>query len=77
MLLHGVVAPVAEQGTTAALFALVSTGTSFAEKRGRITVPGLEPEQGYRVEVIFPDSAPSLASRRSPRAGFPARAGLP
>ncbi len=30
-------------GTTAALFALVSTGTSFAEQPGRIGHPGLAP----------------------------------
>ncbi|UZX04502.1 alpha-galactosidase [Arthrobacter sp. CDRTa11] len=62
LLLHGVVAgspagpssagPV--QGTTAALFALVSTRTAFAEQPGRITVPGLEPDRDYRVEAIFP-----------------------
>jgi alpha-galactosidase len=64
LMLHGVVAPAAAPagaaqgtvppGTTAALFALVSTGTSFAEKTGRITVPGLEADRDYRVEAIFP-----------------------
>jgi alpha-galactosidase len=62
LLLHGVVAdsPVGPpaagpaQGTTAALFALVSTRTAFAEQPGRITVPGLEADLGYRVEAIFP-----------------------
>jgi alpha-galactosidase len=36
------------------LFALVSTGTAFAEQPGRITIPGLEEDRGYRVEAIFP-----------------------
>ena len=55
LLLHGVVAPApSKAGTTAALFALVSTRTAFAEQPGRITVPGLEPDRGYRVEAIFP-----------------------
>jgi alpha-galactosidase len=43
-----------EPGTTAALFALVSTGTSFAEQTGRITIPGLDPDRSYRVDAIFP-----------------------
>lgn len=59
LMLHGVVAPGAgtagpAQGTTAALFALVSTRTAFAEQTGRITIPGLEPDRTYRVEAIFP-----------------------
>ena len=55
LLLHGVVSPgPAEKGATAALFALVRTGTSFAEQSGRITIPGLESERSYRVEAVFP-----------------------
>jgi alpha-galactosidase len=55
LMFHGVVSQrPAAQGETAALFALVSTKTAFAEQPGRITVPGLEPEQSYRVEAIFP-----------------------
>jgi len=55
LMLHGVVASgSAVQGTTAALFALVSTGTAFAEQTGRITIPGLEAGRDYRVEAIFP-----------------------
>jgi alpha-galactosidase len=66
LLLHGVVAgsPAgisvagtaagSAKGTTAALFALVSTRTSFAEQPGRITIPGLEPDRAYRMEAIFP-----------------------
>jgi alpha-galactosidase len=61
LLLHGVVAgaPATEgtpspEGTTAALFALVSTGTSAAEEPGRIGLPGLDAERSYRVEAIFP-----------------------
>jgi alpha-galactosidase len=41
-------------GTTAALFALVSTRTSFAELLGRVALPGLEAARHYRVEAIFP-----------------------
>ena len=55
LLLHGVVSPrPAEKDTTAALFALVRTGTSSAEQTGRITIPGLEPDRSYRVDAIFP-----------------------
>jgi alpha-galactosidase len=43
-----------ELGTTAALFALVSTRTSFAEQLGRVALPGLEAARRYRVEAIFP-----------------------
>ena len=39
---------------TAALFALVSTRTAFAEQPGRISIPGLEPDREYRVEAVFP-----------------------
>ena len=44
-----------ESGTTAALFALVSTRTSFSEQLGRVALPGLEAARGYRVEAIFPE----------------------
>ncbi|MGN7251749.1 alpha-galactosidase [Arthrobacter sp. SAFR-014] len=67
LMLHGVVADTpaggsvsagaagtVAAGTTAALFALVSTRTSFAEQPGRITVPGLEGGRTYRVEAIYP-----------------------
>ncbi|MBT2515206.1 alpha-galactosidase [Arthrobacter sp. ISL-30] len=60
LMLHGVVADGGvpdggvPAGTTAALFTLVSTRTSFAEQPGRITIPGLDPELNYRVEAIFP-----------------------
>jgi alpha-galactosidase len=55
LMLHGVVAggsPV--EGSTAALFALVSTRTGFAEQPGRVAIPGLDQERNYRVEAIFP-----------------------
>lgn len=64
LMLHGVVAGSAAgsvsgsgsvaTGTTAALFALVSTRTSFAEQLGRVALPGLEADSRYRVEAIFP-----------------------
>ena len=55
LMLHGVVpASSPEPGGTGGLFAVVSTGTGFAEQPGRIAVPGLVPEQSYRVEAIFP-----------------------
>jgi alpha-galactosidase len=55
LMLHGVVAQgAAETGHTAALFALVSTRTAFAERPGRIAIPGLEPERKYRIEAILP-----------------------
>ncbi|MGX5718137.1 alpha-galactosidase [Arthrobacter sp. MAHUQ-56] len=64
LLLHGVVAGGSPadgtellQGTTAALFAFVSTRTSAAEAPGRIGLPGLEPERMYRVEAVFPTPA--------------------
>jgi alpha-galactosidase len=55
LMLHGAVAasaPVA--GTTAALFALVSTRTASAEQPGKVAIPGLEQDRDYRVEAIFP-----------------------
>lgn len=65
LMLHGVVAgPAASaggpagdsavKGTTAALFTLVSTGTSPAEQPGRIAIPGLAADADYRVEAVFP-----------------------
>jgi alpha-galactosidase len=62
LMLHGVVAGSAAgagsgsvaAGTTAALLALVSTRTSFAEQPGRVALPGLEADCRYRVEAIFP-----------------------
>ncbi|WP_427006033.1 alpha-galactosidase [Pseudarthrobacter sp. H2] len=58
-MLHGVVADVAAgggavPGSTAALFALVSTRTSFSEQPGRVAIPGLPAETNYRVEAVFP-----------------------
>lgn len=54
-LLHGVVAEgTVSEGTTAALFALVSTRTSASEIPGRIGLPGLAPDRTYRVEAIAP-----------------------
>jgi alpha-galactosidase len=58
VMLHGVVASgPAATGDTAALFAYISTRTGFAEQPGRVTLPGLEPDQSYRVEAIFPTPA--------------------
>ncbi len=55
--IHGVVADGTAgfgDGSTAALFAVVSTRTSFADRPGRIAIPGLDPERNYRVDAIFP-----------------------
>jgi alpha-galactosidase len=49
-MLHGVVS---DDGGSA-LFAAVSTRTSFAEQPGRVAIPGLDPERSYTVEAIFP-----------------------
>jgi alpha-galactosidase len=58
LMLHGVVAGDASaEGSTAALFALVSTRTAFAEQPGRVAIPGLDPDGNYRVEAIFPAPA--------------------
>ena len=60
LMLHGVVADlesgaaVAAPGATAALFALVSTRTSFSEQPGRIAIPGLPAGSDFRVEAVFP-----------------------
>ena len=59
-MLHGVVADGGAdmgEGSTAALFGLVSTRTAFSEQPGRIAVPGLDPERDYRVKAIFPAPA--------------------
>ncbi|MCU1532701.1 MAG: alpha-galactosidase [Arthrobacter sp.] len=56
LMLHGVVAGgPAVPGSTAALFALVSTRTSPSEQPGRIAIPGLAAEANYTVEAIFPE----------------------
>ncbi|WP_427129282.1 alpha-galactosidase [Pseudarthrobacter sp. S9] len=62
LMLHGVVAGAAgtggtaqlSAGSTAALFALVSTRTAFAEQPGRVRFPGLDADRTYLVEAIFP-----------------------
>ncbi|WP_226758437.1 alpha-galactosidase [Arthrobacter sp. SO3] len=50
LMLHGVVS----HDGSEALFALVSVATSYAEVPGRIPLPGLRPDQNYRVEVVYP-----------------------
>ncbi|UYY80992.1 alpha-galactosidase [Arthrobacter sp. YA7-1] len=50
LMVHGVVS---DDGGSA-LFAVVSTRTSFAEQPGRVAVPGLDPERSYMVQAIFP-----------------------
>jgi alpha-galactosidase len=37
-----------------ALYALVSVATSFAEVPGRVCLPGLLPDAGYRVDAVYP-----------------------
>ena len=56
LMLHGVVAPEDAGQGTAALFALVSTRTSFAEQPGRIAIPGLEPDAGVPCGGRLPGS---------------------
>ncbi|MEV7136595.1 GH36 C-terminal domain-containing protein, partial [Arthrobacter sp. NPDC093128] len=94
LMLHGVVADGGadmSEGSTAALFALVSTRTAFSEQPGRIAVPGLDPERDYRVEAIFPAPADAdyahtftqvqppawLADRAEANGHFLAEVGLP
>ncbi|WP_223987601.1 alpha-galactosidase [Arthrobacter sp. NicSoilB8] len=48
--LHGVVSHDGGE----ALYAVVSVATSFAEVPGRISLPGLLPDAGYRVEAVYP-----------------------
>jgi len=48
--LHGVLA----HDGSEALYALVSTATSFAEVPGRVCLPGLQPDRRYRVEAVYP-----------------------
>ncbi|WP_249777225.1 alpha-galactosidase [Arthrobacter sp. C9C5] len=55
--LHGVVA----HDGSEALYALVSTATSFAEVPGRVCLPGLQPGSRYRVEAVYPDPDDSHA----------------
>ncbi|WP_284983326.1 alpha-galactosidase [Arthrobacter sp. efr-133-TYG-118] len=50
LMLHGVVS---DDGGSA-LFAVVSTRTSFAEQPGRVAIPGLDPRRSYAVQAIFP-----------------------
>ncbi|OOP61262.1 alpha-galactosidase [Arthrobacter sp. SRS-W-1-2016] len=50
LMVHGVVS---DDGGSA-LFAVVSTRTSFAEQPGRVAIPGLDPERSYMVQAIFP-----------------------
>ncbi len=50
LMLHGVVS---DDGGSA-LFAVVSTRTSFAEQPGRVAIPGLDPGRSYTVQAIFP-----------------------
>ncbi|WP_427008419.1 alpha-galactosidase [Pseudarthrobacter sp. H2] len=50
LMLHGVVS----HDGTEALFALVSVATSFSEVPGRVALPGLRPEENYRVELVYP-----------------------
>lgn len=57
LMLHGVVATQPDgpgAGATAALFALVSTRTSYSEQPGRLALPGLAAGTTYRVEAVFP-----------------------
>ena len=55
--LHGVVA----HDGSEALYALVSTATSFAEVPGRVCLPGLQPDRRYRVEAVYPAADDSHA----------------
>jgi alpha-galactosidase len=48
--LHGVVS----HDGVEALYALVSVATSFAEVPGRVCLPGLLPDAGYRVDALYP-----------------------
>lgn len=48
--LHGVVS----HDGSEALYALVSVATSSAEVPGRVSLPGLQPEDRYRVEAVYP-----------------------
>ncbi|GAA2124526.1 alpha-galactosidase [Arthrobacter humicola] len=48
--LHGVVSHDGGE----ALYALVSVATSFAEVPGRVCLPGLLPDAGYRVDAVYP-----------------------
>ncbi|WP_354236204.1 alpha-galactosidase [Arthrobacter sp. UYEF3] len=48
--LHGVIS----HDGSEALYALVSVSTSFAEVPGRVSLPGLQSEDRYRVEAVYP-----------------------
>lgn len=50
LMLHGVVS----HDGAEALFALVSVATSFSEVPGRVALPGLRPDESYRVELVYP-----------------------
>ena len=95
LMVHGVVASEHDGGTpagaTAALFAVVKTATSFAERIGRVAIPGLDPLRSYRVELLFPTPvdadyghtfieakpAPWLASGAEATGRFLGEVGLP
>jgi len=95
LMVHGVVASEHDGGTpagaTAALFAVVKTATSFAERIGRVAIPGLDPLRSYRVELLFPapvdadyghtfieaKPAPWLASGAEATGRFLGEVGLP
>ncbi|WP_426979750.1 alpha-galactosidase [Pseudarthrobacter sp. O4] len=50
LMLHGVVS----HDGSEALFALVSVATSFSEVPGRVALPGLRPDEKYRVRLAYP-----------------------
>jgi alpha-galactosidase len=64
LMLHGVVAHAGSE----ALFALVAVATSFSEAPGRVALPGLLPDQIYRVELAYPapDSGHTFTQTRPP-----------
>ncbi|MFJ5956676.1 alpha-galactosidase [Paenarthrobacter sp. NPDC092416] len=56
LLLHGVVSHTdVPTGDVAALFALIRTTTGYAELPGRVTVPGLNPDRSYHMQLLLPD----------------------
>ncbi|WP_226758966.1 alpha-galactosidase [Arthrobacter sp. SO3] len=64
LMLHGVVS----HDGSEALFALVSVATSFSEVPGHVPLPGLLPDQNYRVELAYPapDSGHAFIQTRPP-----------
>jgi alpha-galactosidase len=58
---HGVVAA----DSSAAVFAIVAMATGVSAPPGRVRLPGLDPESGYRVEPILPDR-PGRQGRSTP-----------